>query len=163
LRLRCSGNVLRDLVPALNNPGLCFVRRVVTIGYGWSAVEVRVGGSRLWMGAVIMSEDSSVFTVEGTGERTVVSFRDWLGSCYREGTTVFVARAGDELKGLISQGQCKVLAIDMTPVDPMPSVFLGLLATLRKGGVKIELLHPSASVRTMLDVTNLAPFFPTQD
>ena len=88
----------------------------------------------------MMSEDSSVFTVEEVGERTVVSFRDWLGSCYREGTTVFVARAGDELKGLITQGQCKVLAIDMTPVDPMPSVFLGLLATLRKGGVKIQLL-----------------------
>jgi hypothetical protein len=51
----------------------------------------------------------------------------------------------------------------MTPVDPMPSVLLGLLATLRKGGVEIELLHASASVRTMLEVTNLKPFFPTQD
>jgi hypothetical protein len=110
-----------------------------------------------------MREDSTVFVVEEAGERTVVSFRDWRGSFHRDGMSEFIANAGDDLKRLTSRHQCKVLAIDMTPVDPMPSPFLGLLATLRKGKLEIELLHPSASARTMLGATNLTAVFPVKD
>jgi hypothetical protein len=110
-----------------------------------------------------MTEDSSVFVVKEVGERTVVSFRDWRGSFHRDGVSKLLANAGDDLKTLISQHQCKVLAIDMTPVDPMPSPLLGLLATLRKGKLEIELLHPAASARTMLGATNLASVFPVKD
>jgi anti-anti-sigma factor len=113
-----------------------------------------------------MTTDAFIFVVEKTGERIVVGFHDWGTSAeafYRSGAEGVVSAVRNQLESLIARHECKVLAIDMTPVDPMPSAFLGLLISLRKGGMKIELLHPSGTVRESLDTTKLLRFFTIRD
>ena len=100
--------------------------------------------------------------VEESGERTVVGFRDWQSSfgvyC---GLTVdaLAFEARHQLEGLVGQHQCTALAIDMSPVGYLPSSLLGVFIGLFKGGVQVELLHPSPSIRESLEVTKLDRFF----
>jgi anti-anti-sigma regulatory factor len=56
-----------------------------------------------------------------------------------------------------------VLAIDVTPVDVLPCSVLGLLASLHKRGITIELLHPSKIVREELETTRLNQLFVVRD
>jgi hypothetical protein len=74
---------------------------------------------------------------------------------YQTGEHVLIAEMRSQLKRLVEKYQCKVLAIDMTPVGLLPSSLLGLLVSLYKGGLKIEMLHPSEPVRQLLERTKL--------
>ena len=105
-----------------------------------------------------MTDDSSIFRLGETGERTVVAFRDWrssLGLYYESGGHVFISQTRKQIESLRSQHQCRVLAIDLTPVAYMPSWLVGLLVSLGKGEFQIELLNPSESIRDMLETTKL--------
>ena len=105
-----------------------------------------------------MTSHHSIFAVVETGERTVVAFNDWPSTRQRcRGVEDIVVRKEirDEFHDLIGQHQCKVLTIDVTDVDLMPSAVVGLLVGLRSKGVKVELLHPSESVRESLRATKL--------
>jgi anti-anti-sigma factor len=114
----------------------------------------------------MVTDTSSIFTVAETGERTVVAFRDWRSSLegyYESGGDVFITEARREIERLKSEHECKLLVIDLTSVVFMPSWLVGLLVSLRKGGLQIELLHPSASIRDMLETTKLNRFLVVRD
>jgi hypothetical protein len=130
-----------------------------------TAVLPVVGGLAMREGTEKVTDDSAIFTVEEAGERTVVAFRDWQAA--RKGfyscSDIFVSEALDQLQNLVSQYQCKTLAVNMVAVDSLPSSFLGLLVSLAKGELQIELLHPSARVRQTLAITRLERFFTIRD
>jgi hypothetical protein len=58
---------------------------------------------------------------------------------------------------------CKVLAIDVTNVDVVPSSFLSVLVLLSTGGLQIELLRPSTSLLELLEKAKLTQFFVCRD
>jgi len=110
--------------------------------------------------------DHPIFVVEETGERTFVRFLEWRSSFeafYELSPDAFTSEIRDQLESLIDEHQCAVLAIDMSSVEPLPSLFLGLLIALSKSGVQIELLHPSPIVRESLEISKLDQFFTIQD
>jgi anti-anti-sigma factor len=113
-----------------------------------------------------MASEVAIFVVEQAGERTVVRLHDWQTSMkmfYWPSADSFAARVRSQLDELISEQHCRTLAINMSSVNLMPSAFLGVLISLCKGGVQIELLHPSPSVREALHVTKLDQFFVVRD
>jgi hypothetical protein len=113
-----------------------------------------------------MIGDSSIFAVDKFDQRAVVHFCDWRSALEAlsgpwEGD--FICHARNELENLNTERTCTTLAIDMSPVTVVPSSFLGLLVSLHKGGLKIELLHPSQSVRETLDATQLNRILTVRD
>ena len=112
-----------------------------------------------------MTSENGTFVVEQSGERMVVVFRDWHSSetmFFLPGADGLVAGIRKQLDRLVSQHQTRVLAIDMGPVGRVPSSFLGGLSP-RRGGLKIELLHPNNAVRLTLETTNLNRLFTVLD
>ena len=110
----------------------------------------------------MMLDETTVFTVNETGERTVVAFRDWrscVDSFRLSGADAFAHEVQSELETLIDQHQCKTLAIDLATVKFLPSLFLAMLTSLSKGKVRIELLQPDAVVLATLKTTQLDRFF----
>jgi hypothetical protein len=105
---------------------------------------------------MIMADESPIFVVDQTGERTVVRFRDW-----RAARTEFFQPVEPELLAKIRQeleavdADCRVLAVDMSEVDLVPSSFLAMLVAIHRGGTKVELLDPSQPVRDVLHTTRL--------
>jgi anti-sigma B factor antagonist len=88
--------------------------------------------------------------VYSAGELTVVGFRgrpvlDHLN----------LANCRDELVGLIREHHSKTLALDLTGVRLIPSGLLGLLASIRRQGVTVQLYNPSADIREVLEITKL--------
>jgi anti-anti-sigma factor len=79
------------------------------------------------------------------------------------GSEDFLVKLQSQLEELVSQHESKTLAIDMTPVNFLPSSFLGLLTSLAKTGLRVELLHVSATVRDSLETTKLDQFFSIRD
>jgi anti-anti-sigma factor len=113
-----------------------------------------------------LTDDTAIFKVEETGERTVVAFRDWRSSLevyYESGGDVFISQARQQIDRLRSEHQCQTLAIDLTSVVFMPSWLVGLLVSLQKSGLHIELLRPSDSIREMLQTTKLNRLFEVKD
>jgi anti-anti-sigma regulatory factor len=113
-----------------------------------------------------MAEESKIFVVEQAGERTVVSFPDWqssFGHLHGPEVETSVATIWDQLEDLVSQHQCKTLAIDTSSVGFLPSSFLAMLIGLFKNGVSIELLRPSPAVREILRSTKLDELFTVLD
>jgi anti-anti-sigma factor len=107
-----------------------------------------------------------IFAVVETGESGVVAFHDWQSTrqrCWSFEEAAVLQEIRDEVDDLIGQHQCKVLAIDMTDVDVIPSAVLGLLVGLTSKGLKVELLHPSESVRQTLAVTKLDQLLSIRD
>jgi hypothetical protein len=104
-----------------------------------------------------MTGDSRIFTVDEVGRRAVVRFRDWKSSsdAFFGPWEDFACDARSELESLTSEHDCTTLAIDISPIDLVPSSFLGLLVSLHRSGLEIELLHASKSVREILDRTQL--------
>ncbi|MBW3541142.1 MAG: STAS domain-containing protein [Planctomycetes bacterium] len=88
-----------------------------------------------------------------TGKLTVLGFggRDVLDDFN-------VAQCRDEIVALIKQHGCETLAFDLTGVKLIPSGLLGLLASLRKLGVRVHIYNPSEDVREVLAITHLNEF-----
>lgn len=113
-----------------------------------------------------VADEYRIFEVRGTPEHPVVDFADWrsiretlLGSQQLS----VLSRIKRELTDLVEQHQCRVLAIDMTPVNIVPSALLGVLVSLSRGGVEIELRRPSLVIRESLKTCRLDAYFTIQN
>jgi hypothetical protein len=117
-------------------------------------------------GAEKVTGNSSIFTVKEPGDRTVVGLRDWPSlreMFFSPEQPALLVRMRTELEGLVTESQCKVVTIDLAPVDFLPSVFLGQLVEIHRRGVTVELLNPSQVVREMLESTKLNELFVVRD
>ena len=100
----------------------------------------------------------AVLRVYEVGSTTVVGFggADVLD-------TVNLAHCREALAGLIRENDVDVLAFDLTGVVLVPSGLLGLLASLRKTGVEVQIYNPSDDVREVLEVTHLNDIMPIRE
>ena len=113
-----------------------------------------------------VANEYGIFEVRGTLEHPVVDFADWrsiretlLGSQQLS----VLSRIKKELAALVEQHQRRVLAIDMTPVNILPSALRGVLVSLSRGGVEIELRRPSLVIRESLESCRLDRYFTIQN
>src|SRR5215216_1113513 len=97
-----------------------------------------------------MTPEAQMLSVYKTGPLTVVGFG---GQEVLDQVNIAVCRS--EIMGLVEQYKSEVLAFDLTGVKLIPSGLLGLLASLRNQGVKIQLYNPSEDVMDVLQVTHL--------
>jgi anti-sigma B factor antagonist len=95
-----------------------------------------------------------VLQVYEAGKVTVVGFNG-----IEVPDEVCVAGYRDQLEKLIDEHRCETLAFDLTGVKLVPSGMLGLLVSLKKKGVQIDLFNASDSLREALEVTHLLPLF----
>ena len=91
-----------------------------------------------------------VLVVYEAGELTVVGFdgRDVPSDAC-------LAEYREQITELIRQHGCKTLAFDLTGVKLVPSGLLGLIASVRKLGVEVEVFNPSDDVRDVFRTTRL--------
>jgi hypothetical protein len=111
-----------------------------------------------------MADESSVFVVDQTGERTVVRFRNWSSArseFFQPLEPELLAKIRSELEAL--DAGCSVLAVDMSEVDLVPSSFLAMLVAIHRAGTKVELLDPSEPVRDVLHTTRLNQLLVVRD
>lgn len=97
---------------------------------------------------------SGLLKVYEAGKVTVVGF-----SGVEVPYEVCVAGYREQLEKLIDEHHCETLAFDLTGVKLVPSGMLGLLLSLRKKGVQIDLFNASEPLREALEVTHLLPLF----
>lgn len=97
-----------------------------------------------------MAVEPQILSVYKTGPLTVVGFG---GQEVLDQVNIAVCRS--EIMKLIELNKTEVLAFDLTGVKLIPSGLLGLLASVRNQGVKIQLYNPSEDVREVLSVTHL--------
>ena len=101
-----------------------------------------------------LQKQPGVLKIYKTGELTVVGFG---GTDVPD--EVCVAEYREELLKLIEEQRCKVLAFDLDGVKLIPSGMLGLLISLKKRGLEIELYNPSPDILEVLEVTRLGDQF----
>jgi len=70
-----------------------------------------------------------------------------------------VAECREEISALMTLHDGKALAVDLIDVQYIPSVLLGMLASLTRLGTEVHLYNISAEVRDVLEVTHLCPLF----
>jgi len=99
-----------------------------------------------------------VLRVYETGPLTVVGFGAGELPDY-----IDLAECRQEIVELLKLHECKQLAFDLTGVRYVPSGMLGLLASLKRLGVKVLLYNPSSDVREVLQVTHLDKLFEIHD
>lgn len=97
-----------------------------------------------------MTLEPQILSVYKTGPLTVVGFG---GQEVLDQVNIAVCRS--EIMKLVEVNKTEVLAFDLTGVKLIPSGLLGLLASLRNQGVKIQLYNPSDDVLDVLQVTHL--------
>ena len=97
-----------------------------------------------------MTAEPQILSVYKTGPLTVVGFG---GQEVLDQVNIAVCRA--EVLKLVAENKTEVLAFDLTGVKLIPSGLLGLLASLRNQGVKIQLYNPSEDVLDVLEITHL--------
>ena len=97
-----------------------------------------------------MIPEPQILSVYKTGPLTVVGFggQEVLDQ-------VNIAACRHEIMELVQKHKTETLAFDMTGVKLVPSGLLGLLASLRNHGVKIQIYNPSEDVLEVLQVTHL--------
>lgn len=84
------------------------------------------------------------------GKKTVIGFG---GHEVLDQLNVAVYR--DHLLSIIEEHSVETLAFDLSGVILVPSGMLGLLASLHKEGVAVELYNPSEDIREVLEITQL--------
>jgi anti-sigma B factor antagonist len=101
---------------------------------------------------------SGLLQVYETGPLTVIGFggRDVPDE-------VSIAAYRTELFDLVSQHHTKKIAVDLTGVRLMPSGLLGLLVSLKRRGLAVELFNASDDVLDVLHTTRLSRFFELRD
>ena len=84
------------------------------------------------------------------GELTVIGFggREILDD-------LNLAECRDDLVELIRDNSCKTLAFDLTGVKLIPSGLLGLLASIRRLNVEVQLYNVCDDIREVLEITKL--------
>ena len=74
-----------------------------------------------------------------------------------------IAECREEIDDLMTLHDGKALAIDLMDVQYIPSVVLGMLASLTRRGIEVHLYNISAEVREVLEITHLGPLFRTHE
>jgi len=106
-----------------------------------------------------MAGDSAeVLHIYQVGELTVVGFG---GVDVPDEACIADYRA--QLTELIQQHNCKTLAFDLSGVTVVPSGMLGVLISLKKTGLEIELYNPSADILDVLAITKLDGMFTVRE
>ena len=97
-----------------------------------------------------MIPEPQILSVYKTGPLTVVGFggQEVLDQ-------VNIAACRHEIMELVKKYQTETLAFDLTGVVLVPSGLLGLLASLRNHGIKIQIYNPSADVMEVMQITHL--------
>ena len=95
---------------------------------------------------VLRVYETGSLTVIGLGETAVLDQSD-------------VSECLEEISELVKLHDCQVLAFDLTDVEYIPSVMLGLLASLTRTGLEVHFYNISAEVREVLDLTQLGSLF----
>lgn len=110
--------------------------------------------------AVIQEGDGAndLLEVYETGRVTVVGFG---GRDVPDDASVAAYRS--QLYELVERHDAETLAFDLTGVRLMPSGLLGMLASLHRRGLKIQLFNASEDVRDVLHTTRLNQLFEVCD
>jgi len=98
--------------------------------------------------------DPALLNLVRDGERVVVGFNSTDVP-----DEVCVAAYRTQLLKFVQESECKVLTFDCTRIKILPSGMLGLLVTLKKRGLEIELLNPIADIVEVLRITKLNSLF----
>lgn len=61
----------------------------------------------------------------------------------------------DEMLRLIEDHSCEFLVVDLMDVSLVTSWVIGILAAVKKHGIRVELYHPSPVIREILSTTHL--------
>ena len=107
-----------------------------------------------------MADPSAAAAAEGilrvysVGEPTVVGFG---GEDVPD--EACIAGYRDQLDALTTEHNTKTLACDLSGVRFVPSGMLGVLISMRKKGLNIELYNPSEDVMEVLRITKLITLF----
>lgn len=64
-------------------------------------------------------------------------------------------RYQEALRSLLKQHVCEILVVDMMDVPVVRSWVLGILIALHKQGIRVELYHPTLTMREVLESTHL--------
>jgi anti-anti-sigma factor len=97
-----------------------------------------------------MTPIADVFQVRKTGRLTVIRVNpDGLADYLR------VEQCRNELVSIIEKSGCVVVRFDLAGIPFIASGVLGLLASLHKAGVDVQLQDASAHVREVFRVTKL--------
>ena len=76
---------------------------------------------------------------------------------------VSIAGYREQLFRLVEEHETQTLAFDLTGVRLMPSGMLGLLVSLKRRGLNVELFNASNDVIDVLETTRLSKFFDLRD
>lgn len=97
-----------------------------------------------------MADATNELQVYETGPLTVVGFggREILDQ-------VNLAACREQIVSLVEQHGTQTMAFDLTGVKLVPSGLLGLLASLRRMGIEVQIYNPSVDVAEVLEVTKL--------
>jgi anti-anti-sigma factor len=93
--------------------------------------------------------DNNVFYTYKTGRLTIIGFD---GRHLNDGET---EQHQEALLNLIKEHLCEILIVDLMDVPVVSSWILGVLAGIHRQGVRIELYHPTVTMREVLEVTHL--------
>jgi anti-anti-sigma factor len=94
-------------------------------------------------------DNNEFFYTYKTGKLTIIGFD---GSMLAHDDA---ERCRDALLALVNNHACEVLVVDLMDVPIITSWILGILAAIRQHGTRVELYHPSADMREILDTTHL--------
>jgi anti-sigma B factor antagonist len=101
-----------------------------------------------------VSTDPTLLTFVQDGQRAIVGFNS--KSVPDE---VCVAAYRNQLIKYVQDHDCKTLAFELAGIKILPSGMLGLLVSLKKRGLEIELLNPAVDIVDVLRITRLLQMF----
>lgn len=101
--------------------------------------------------------DESLFYTYKAGRLTIVGF---------DGRQIIQDQPEEclnALLALVKHHECEILVVDLMDVPILSSWVLGVLVTIQKNGIRVELYHPSAAMKEVLAVTNLDDLLHVRD
>jgi len=109
-----------------------------------------------------METAPNVFQFKDDGERVIIELLDQqhLATGLRNfDSSAFLTKCRREVDQHIQDRNFKFLVFELKWVKATPSSFIGLLLSLRREGLTIELLNLSANLRHKLHMLNVAQLF----
>ena len=97
-------------------------------------------------------------TVYEAGRISVVSFNPAVPA-----EAIDLPQLRAEILELVQLHNCQDIAFDVDGVEYIPSQVFGLLISLKKLGVNVQLYNPTQKVRELLKVTHLNTMFQIRD
>jgi len=101
---------------------------------------------------------SKLFHVYKLGRLTLIGFE--AQHIDEEETATEVRQ---QLESIIEAHSCEILVVDLMNVGIVSSWILGVLASVKKTGIDVELYHPSKEIMEVLNVTHLDELLHVRD